>query len=107
MTSLSAFHHRYASPGRPQHKQHDHPVRSGHASDRDISLIAEEASALTHHTIQRSFSFAALVYILWTCKTPIRYRGLESAHLLLSCSAYSSCDSSTVRAIRTPCSEHG
>jgi len=57
----------------------------------DSSLIEEEASALTHYTIQWSFSFAALVYILWTCKTPIRYRGLESAHLLLSCSAYSSC----------------
>jgi hypothetical protein len=56
----------------------------------DSSLIEQEASALTHRTIQWAFSFAALVYFLWTCNTSIRYRELESAQLLLSSSAYSS-----------------
>src|SRR5215471_5789677 len=67
----------------------------------DSSLIEEhevlapdspggKASALTHRTIQRSFSFAVLVCILWTCKTSFRYRWLESDHLPLSSSAYSS-----------------
>src|SRR5215471_11054671 len=52
----------------------------------DSSLIEEEASRLPHCTIQRSFPFAALVYLLWTCNTSIRYRALEADHLPLSCS---------------------
>src|SRR5260370_33830383 len=101
MLSILALHRSHSRPGRHNTCRMTIQVGPGtQATNR--SLIEEEASALPHYTIQWSFSFAALVYILWTCKTSIRYRGLESDHLLLSCSAYSSCDSSTVRAIRTP-----
>src|SRR5262245_7777458 len=50
----------------------------------DSSLIEEEASRLPHCIIQRSFPFAALVYLLSTCNTSIRYSALED-HLPLSC----------------------
>src|SRR2546425_12370515 len=46
----------------------------------DSSLIEEEASRLPHCTIQRSFPFAVLVCLLWTCNTSIRYRWLGSDH---------------------------
>ena len=39
----------------------------------ESSLIEEEASALTHRTIQRSFPFAMLVCLLLTFLPPIRY----------------------------------